>query len=382
MTSAKRTIPWVIEEQTAVKHELLKSYVGTWMNILWQQQERMGVEQRLIFVDGFAGPGEYWTSEARVEKVDGSPIIVGKIANSRIKGQRKLDIIAFDSDARTVQHLEPLLKRTNHTNQAWEIHQADFMSGARVLMEKLSARLGRDYPTFFFIDPFGYSGFPMRFLAEILKHPRTEAFVTLMTYDIVRFMDKPEQQSKMFDLFGTDAYKKHISECTTPQQRVNFVTSLYQQQLRAVAKARYVLGFRINTPGQGERARYFLFHASNNIKALKEMKNAMSRVSDREFSFEAIGIGAAEQLDLFVDKPELRIKAAVLDHVKTCPGSRTEYSEVEDWAYERTAGVARDIKKALTELEKEGKVAIERKPGQRTNTVTEGATIKFATTLI
>jgi hypothetical protein len=67
VTSAKRTIPWVIEEQTAVKHELLKSYVGTWMNILWQQQERMGVEPRLIFVDGFAGPGEYWTSEARVE---------------------------------------------------------------------------------------------------------------------------------------------------------------------------------------------------------------------------------------------------------------------------------------------------------------------------
>ena len=163
---------------------------------------------------------------------------------------------------------------------------------------------------------------------------------------------------------------------------MNFVTTLYRQQLLTAAKAKYVLAFRINTPGQGQRARYFLIHASNHIKALKVMKDEMSGVSDREFSFEAIGIGEGEQLDLFVAKPEALIKDAILNHVKTCPASRIEYTQLEDWAYERTAGVARHIKAALVELEAEGKLRIERKPRQRTNTVTEGAVIKFAPTLI
>ncbi len=186
----------------------------------------------------------------------------------------------------------------------------------------------------------------------------------------------------MFDLFETDAYKRHITECHTPEQRVNFITTLYRQQLLTTAKAKYALGFRVNTPAQGERARYFLFHASNNTKALKEMKNAMARVSEREFSFEAIGVGPEEQLDLFVDKPEAQIKTAILDHLKMSPRSQTEYSQLEDWAYERTAGIARHIKTALIELESEGKVEIERKPRQRKNTVTEGALVKFVATLL
>lgn len=93
-TSATRTIPWVIEQQTAVKHQLLRSYIATWMNILWQQQERLRQPPHLIYVDGFAGPGKYWSTEKRDSKVDGSPILVGKVANELMRGQRKLDIIA------------------------------------------------------------------------------------------------------------------------------------------------------------------------------------------------------------------------------------------------------------------------------------------------
>lgn len=380
-TSAKRTIPWEIEEQTAVKHELLKSYIGSWLNILWQNQERVHVAPHLIFVDGFAGPGEYWTTAARTAKVDGSPIIVGKIANTLITGQRKLDIIAFDKDKETVEYLAPRLKAINTKNQAWEINHGDFLSGAKALMDKLSTRLGSDYPTFFFIDPFGYSGFPMHLLTDILKKPRAEVFITFMTYDIVRFMDKPEEQDKMLSLFGTDGYKQHSTQCKTPDERVNFIATLYRRQLLDAAKAKHVLGFRINTPGQGQRARYFLFHASNNIKALKVMKDAMDRVSDQEFKFEAIGVGEGEQLDLFVATPETQIKNALLNHIQNAPDASIEYLELEDWAYERTSGVARQIKKALTDLEQEGKVEITRKPRQQKNTVVEGAMIKFTLSL-
>jgi three-Cys-motif partner protein len=379
-TSDSRTIPWVIEQQTAVKHELLKSYMATWMKILWQQQERLHRPPHLVYVDGFAGPGEYWTSEERTTRTDGSPILVGKVANDLMKGPRKLDIIAFDDDRRTVDHLAPLLKGINTHNQAWEVSHADFSTGAQELMAKLAARLGRDYPTFFFIDPFGYSGFPMALLARILKHARTEVFVTFMTYDIVRFMRTPSFEKKMIELFGTEDFRGY-KECTTPEERVNFVTTLYRRQLLSIARAQKVIGFRINTPGQRQRARYFLFHASHHIKALKVMKDAMDRTSDQDFKFEAIGVGAGEQFDLFVATPEAQIKALLLGHIRQAPQSRIEYSEIEDWAYERTSGVARHIKAALIELEAEGKVNIERKPRQLRTTVANGASIHFVPTL-
>src|SRR5216684_2376764 len=139
-TSADRTIPWVIEQQTAVKHELLRSYIGTWMNILWQQQERLRQPAHLIYVDGFAGPGEYWTTEGRTEKVDGSPIVVGKIADQLMRAGRKLDIIAFDTDKRTVDNLDQLLKSINTNQQAWEVRHGDFLTGAKGLMNQLAAR--------------------------------------------------------------------------------------------------------------------------------------------------------------------------------------------------------------------------------------------------
>lgn len=380
-TSDSRTIPWVIEQQTVVKHQLLRSYMATWMNILWQQQERLRRPPHLIYVDGFSGPGEYWKTAERKEKVDGSPIIVGKIANDLMKGNRKLDIIAFDAHKVTVSHLTPLLNGINTKQQSWEVTHEDFSTGAKGLMDKLAARLGRDYPTFFFIDPFGYSDFPMTLLAEILKHERTEVFITFMTYDIVRFMVKPDAEKKMVDLFGTDEYKEHAQKCTTPEERVNFISSLYRRKLLEMAKAKHVLGFRVNTPGQEGRARYFLFHASSHIKALKEMKNAMDRTSDQEFKFEAIGVGEDNQLDLFVATPETLIKATLLGLVEKAPGAKMEYSKIEDWAYERTSGVARNIKAALVELEKEGKVKINRLPGQQKKTVVEGATVEFVLTL-
>jgi three-Cys-motif partner protein len=380
-TSATRTIPWVIEQQTAVKHQLLRSYIATWMNILCQQQERLRQPPHLIYVDGFAGPGEYWSTEKRDTKVDGSPILVGKVANELMRGQRKLDIIAFDTDKRTVDHLAPLLAGINTKQQAWEVGHEDFSAGAKGLINKLAGRLGHDYPAFFFIDPFGYSDFPMTLLAEILKHERTEVFITFMTYDIVRFMGKPDAEKKMIQLFGTADYKSY-TQSNTPEERVNFVTTLYRRQLLSIAKAKNVIGFRINTPGQEGRARYFLFHASNHIKALKEMKNAMDRTSDQEFKFEAIGVGEGDQLDLFVATPEAQIKAALLGYVERAPKSRVEYSRIEDWGYERTSGVARHIKAALIDLEREDIIKIERKPKQKKNTVVEGAIITFVRNLL
>ncbi|MCO5387015.1 MAG: hypothetical protein NHB14_15925 [Desulfosporosinus sp.] len=66
-------IPWVIPDQTIIKHQLLEKYISPWMNILYQHQARKGFNQHLMYVDGFSGPGFYWSDESKTSTCSGSP---------------------------------------------------------------------------------------------------------------------------------------------------------------------------------------------------------------------------------------------------------------------------------------------------------------------
>jgi len=54
-------VPWVIQEHTKIKHELLKQYISPWMAILFSTQENYNVQELLIYIDGFSDPGIYYT---------------------------------------------------------------------------------------------------------------------------------------------------------------------------------------------------------------------------------------------------------------------------------------------------------------------------------
>src|SRR5438445_12315710 len=63
MAAPRQTI-WELEAHTRAKHEILRRYLQAWMPILSQ-----GRFPEMLYIDGFAGPGQYEGGEA------GSPII-------------------------------------------------------------------------------------------------------------------------------------------------------------------------------------------------------------------------------------------------------------------------------------------------------------------
>ena len=69
MMAAPRKTIWQLEHHTRAKHEILKRYLQAWMVILSQ-----GKFSEILYIDGFAGPGEYDRGEV------GSPIIAGAVA--------------------------------------------------------------------------------------------------------------------------------------------------------------------------------------------------------------------------------------------------------------------------------------------------------------
>ena len=370
-----KEIPWVIEIQTKIKHQLLNDYIGGWLSIMFSNQAKYGLPRKLVYVDGFSGPGEYWTDETRTEKVPGSPILIAERANKFLEADRSRQfvMICIDNDERCVDYLSGMLKGLNKFNQGWQVYHKTFEEGMNELFDYLDGQKANIAPSFFFVDPFGYGGFSMKTMGRILQHPRTEVFINFMHYDITRFLDAGHSQQILKELFDTEEYKQASS--MDSDAKMSFLMNLYCSQLRKVAKAPFVLPFRMNTPGQGARPRYFLIHASQHIKALKVMKNTMANNSPQPFKFEAIGIGLDRQLDLFDPSDETKLEQRIFNFFSESKDSKIPYMQCEDWAYEHTFGIDRDIKKALINMEKVGSIVIERKPRQQKTTVTEGALI-------
>jgi three-Cys-motif partner protein len=103
--SGKIGVLWPIEPHTQAKHEILRYYLGAWFPILATTQ------RRLVYVDGFAGPGEYEGRE------DGSPIIALKVARDHVlkdKLQRSgMNLVFFfiEKDEARFQNLERVLSK-------------------------------------------------------------------------------------------------------------------------------------------------------------------------------------------------------------------------------------------------------------------------------
>ncbi len=63
-----RDVLWALEPHTAAKHAILRRYLQAWFPIM------ASANARFLYIDGFAGPGEYSGGE------DGSPVIALKTA--------------------------------------------------------------------------------------------------------------------------------------------------------------------------------------------------------------------------------------------------------------------------------------------------------------
>ena len=367
-------IPWIIDEHTRIKHALLTRYIAPWMAIFFSVQANRGKEQKVVYFDGFCGPGTYYTDESRTDECLGSPLLVAEVANKYLDEDPKRSVIIYcvDSNAQCTKILEQKLGELNRHNQQWRVYNAEFDYKVNEVLDSFDRTDLRSQPLFFFIDPFGYSGYPMKTMERLLAYPRAELFVNFMVYDIVRFWEQEQFESGMMALFGTNDFKK-VMECTTAGQKYAFFVNLYSSCLLK-AGAQFVMPFRVNTPSQGTRPRYYLIHASKNILALKTMKNNMARISDAPYRFEAIGL-VSEQMSFFEDPDKLALRDRVEQLCRTTKGE-LDYDLIEEWAYANTTGVAKTIKEALIELEHDGKVAIQRQPRQRKNTVVSGARIR------
>jgi len=267
-------VTWSLEPHTKAKHEILKYYLGAWFAILAQQHPR------IIYVDGFAGPGEYKGGEP------GSPIIALNVAKnhtlaSRFKGELVFSFIEID-EARS-QNLKKKLQGINiPDNFKAKVECNSFDICIVKILSTISQRGKQLAPSFFFIDPFGITGFPMSLIQDIAEQPSSEVLVTFNYQPLNRwFLQDTTKHRNLDTLFGNNRWRESL-RMNDPKRREGFLRALYQESLEK-------LGWKVRPfcmINKHNQTQYYLFYATKNPLGMLAMKRAMWKSSpNKDFRY-------------------------------------------------------------------------------------------------
>lgn len=342
---------WEYKEHTRVKHILLDKYLAAWIPILGRRGKS------ICYFDGFAGRGEYEDGTL------GSPLIAMKVADEKANYFGKLLCVFIEKDKNNYENLCQVLKSEKTNIRNWNKidimkENNEFTNVIEGIFNYLENKKTILAPSFFFVDPFGFSGIPFNIVRRILQNPSTEVFFTFMVRDISRFIKNPRLRDTFTKLFGTEEWKVLLQL----PGREKALIELYRKQLHEVARVKYSLCFRVSESDK-LKTLYYLIHSTNNFKGHSIMKSIMFNQS-AQGSFAYLGpkdISERTQTRLFDILNIEQLKKYLLEKFKdvtlTYDGIQKEICI--PW-YSEPPYIDKHYRQALKELEKEHKIKVER----------------------
>ena len=253
-----------------------------------------------MFVDAFAGPGEYKNGEL------GSPVIALNAlaehsSQNMMTGQ--MDYVFIEERADRFVHLEDVIDRQRRTGSIPSICRIGMFNDkfAHVLPKLLASIRSERTPTFVMIDPFGITGVGMELIRDLMDYPSTEVYVSFMYEFMNRFKGHPNFEPHLDDLFGCPDWRQGI-DMPEGKARKSFFYGLYRKQLK-LSGARHVLNFELY---EGNQLKYALFFATQSDQGCDKMKQAMWKVAPLGgYSFRSDTLGQLSFESRVVDFNEL-----------------------------------------------------------------------------
>ena len=281
------TLPtvWSAEPHTLVKHAILRRYLQAWFPILTQQARQLGKlkSQEILFVDGFAGPGEYDGGEL------GSPVIALKAAlDHSIPFPLPVRMLFIEHRADRFEHLgkvlSPYLAKAESSNNVHAVEpiHGDCDAELNRILGDYEANRMKFGPALAFLDQFGYGAVSMDLIKRILSYGQCEVFSYLCYREMNRWITDPHKAPAFTRAYGGEEWRECIQ--LPERERRQKLLDLYKAALRSKGGAHYVVSFLMfdknNTP------LYWLLFCTNNSRGLEEMKRAMWSVDKSgEFRF-------------------------------------------------------------------------------------------------
>lgn len=364
-TGEQETV-WELKPHTEAKHRLLTGYLAAWFPILSKWNDR------IVFFDGFAGPGIYEGGEA------GSPTKALDVLLNHQYGaamaNKNFTFMFNEADPERYARLTQVITEYIGGRQPWpqnvvvRIGNDSFENTAEGILSGLEEQKRNLAPTFAFVDPFGVEGLPMDLLRRLLSFDRCELFVYFDFNTVNRFANAGNIDDRLTELFGTDLFKQAAG--LKGDDRKSFLHDLYQYQLSTVCGFSFVKSFEMVR--EDRKTGYFLFYGTRNVKGLEVMKDVMWRVDPgggQRFSDKLAGEDV-----LFEDEVDTRpLQRELAEHFR---GQTVSIEALEQHVLINTPYAKKHVKKAtLKPMQLAGRIS---SPNQRTkNTYPAGTMVTF-----
>jgi three-Cys-motif partner protein len=269
---------WPAEPHTFAKHAILRRYLEAWLPILTHQSHRMGRQvgtspsREILFIDGFAGPGEYEGKEP------GSPVIALQAAINHDRSFPAPVRMLFveerpDRFKRLQRILAPILEQANASPNlpAVDAREGDCDVVLNQMLDEAEQKKIQFGPALAFLDQFGYGAVSMNLITRILSYPQCEVFTYLNYLEMNRWITDPNKAPAFTRAFGGEEWRGAVS---LPEHvRRQHLLDEYKSALRKRGGAKYVVSFLMFD--HDNRPLYWLLFCTNNLRGLEEMKKAM-----------------------------------------------------------------------------------------------------------
>ena len=275
----KRSTEGSTSSKTQVKHQIVKDYLGRYIQILMSNVRRESLT--LSVVDGFAGGGEYTDPENGGYR-DGSPLIaIDTVAEAKAvlnlarQKPRHVDAKFYfvEKSRSSVAYLRGLLERRVGAGRLLtdiSLRQGTFQAHFDSICNEIRSREGGQR-ALFLLDQFAYNQVPGPLLGRIFKEVAgAEVILTFNVDSLTSFLADNEKSHRVMERMGIEkeidwAAVDALKSAPAAQWRSMIQRNLAHALVRASGAQHYTI-FYVTPLGKTPWT-YWLVHLSNNYRA-------------------------------------------------------------------------------------------------------------------
>lgn len=356
--------PYSGREQTKAKHFILKRYLQALAFKVLNFSD-------ITYVDGFSGPWETQTADHS----DSSFLIalnVLKDAQTQMAARgkkRRIRCFFSETDAAAYKQLSAAVMPFHNPTERFEIKTSHGRFEDAV--DEISSFIGQSLPLIF-IDPTGWTGYPLAKLKPLFTRPRCEVLINFMYEHINRFAysDDPLHIASLDPILGGPGWRDRLDKDLS---RGAAVEKLFRQTVENTLNMPFVVSTRIDK-STADRPHFFITYGSKNREgliafrdteyaALREHEKNRSDASERK---RAEKTGTTDLFTAFyAEVQEATIEGIVEEHKAKASGrlvaalarAPMKFSQVVNGLLKGFMLRETDVKDICVALAKEGKIA-------------------------
>ena len=339
------------KQQSQVKSAIVAKYFDAWSKVMISTQDRYRQHQdnKIAYIDLFAGPGRY--SDGTIS----TPLRILEKAINDDQLRQCLVTIFNDKDERNTNSLEEAIKELPGVETLKYQPQVETQEVGEEIVDMFEEM--RLIPTLFFVDPWGYKGLSLRLVNSALKDWGCDCIFFFNYNRINMGLNNDAVREHMNALFGEERadYLRLKLEPLIPQNRELTIIEELCQAIRD-SGSEYVLPFRFKD-NRGSRTSHHLIFVSKHFRGYEIMKEIMAKESSdaqqEVATFEYNPVDAEQPFLFELSRPLDDLGDMLL---KKFAGQKLKMSKIYEQHNVNRPYTKQNYKRVLWQLEEQGKI--------------------------